>query len=435
MPSEEPSCCAVFCRPPASLRSSSPTADWTTLPSWETIRPMPTPSTPIATRKAALSSSGSIVAEQHQDRDEDDQQAGADQRPRGEALGQRRAGERGDEEPGRGGQHPHPGFERVEPLDDLEEERDREEDAHQDQVLGEQHRDAAAQLGGCAAAAGGPAGPGRARPRDGAPRPRSAASTSAPAAITNGVSEKPKGSTGELRGASQPQLLACSTPKTTSARPAAESTPPTQSRRGRRALALGLADQPRAEQDADRDDDLADEDDPPAQLGRRPAAEDRADRDAGAGDAAEHAVGDRPVAALVVAGDEGDQGRQDQRRADPLEDRPAEHQAGHAPGGGGERRADAVDARGRSRRRGAVPRGRRACRRSASAPPSPARRGRSPSGSWSPWCRSPRPAARSRRSSPPGRGPSGTARPPGRRALPTWPRPQKLAWTAPPCQV
>ena len=55
----------------------------------------------------------------------------------------------------------------------------------------------------------------------------------APAAITNGVSESPKGSIGELRGSSQPQLLACRTPSTITPRPAAESTPPTQSSSGR----------------------------------------------------------------------------------------------------------------------------------------------------------------------------------------------------------
>ena len=35
-----------------------------------------------------------------------------------------------------------------------------------------------------------------------------------PAAITKGVSERPKGSIGELFGSSQPQLLACRTPRT-----------------------------------------------------------------------------------------------------------------------------------------------------------------------------------------------------------------------------
>ena len=71
--------------------------------------------------------------------------------------------------------------------------------------------------------------PSRSRRRSQATNP---AKTRAPAAITNGVKAKPKGSIGELRGASQPQLLACRTPKTTRARPDAESTPPTQSSTG-----------------------------------------------------------------------------------------------------------------------------------------------------------------------------------------------------------
>ena len=45
---------------------------------------------------------------------------------------------------------------------------------------------------------------------------------------------------------------------------------------------------------------LAGEDHAPAELRRRPAAEDRADGDPGAGDAAEHAVGERPVLALKL---------------------------------------------------------------------------------------------------------------------------------------
>ena len=97
-------------------------------------------------------------------------------------------------------------------------------------------------------------------------------------------------------------------------------------------------------EDADHDDHLAGEDDAPAELGRRPAAEDRADGDAGPGDAAEHPVGEGPVLALEVGRDEGDHRRQHERGADPLEDRPAEHQAGNAPGGRREGRAGAVDA-------------------------------------------------------------------------------------------
>ena len=50
-PSDEPSCCPVYWRPPASLRPDSSTDDWTTLPSWETIKPIPIPSTPIPMAK------------------------------------------------------------------------------------------------------------------------------------------------------------------------------------------------------------------------------------------------------------------------------------------------------------------------------------------------------------------------------------------------
>ena len=48
------------------------------------------------------------------------------------------------------------------------------------------------------------------------------------------------------------------------------------------------------------------------------------DGDAGAGDATDHGVGDLSVVALEVAGDERGQRRQHQRRADALEDRPAQ---------------------------------------------------------------------------------------------------------------
>ena len=61
-PSDEPSCWPVNCSPPASPLPEASTEDWTTLPSWEAISPIPTPSTAIAMRKLGLSSSGSIVA-------------------------------------------------------------------------------------------------------------------------------------------------------------------------------------------------------------------------------------------------------------------------------------------------------------------------------------------------------------------------------------
>ena len=107
-----------------------------------------------------------------------------------------------------------------------------------------------------------------------------------PAAMTKSVSEKPNGSTGESFGWTSPR---CST----------------AARRGRSRRARGRqhgADdvepglgpgperrRPRRghRQDHEHEHDLADEDDPPGQLGGGPAAEDRPDGDAGAGDAAD----------------------------------------------------------------------------------------------------------------------------------------------------
>ena len=85
VPSEAPSCCAVYCRPPASPRSSSPTDDCTTLPSWETIRPMPTPSTAMAIANGTVSMSGSIVESSRAQRDEQQPEADADDRRGGKA--------------------------------------------------------------------------------------------------------------------------------------------------------------------------------------------------------------------------------------------------------------------------------------------------------------------------------------------------------------
>ena len=152
--------------------------------------------------------------------------------------------------------------------------------------------------------------------------------------------------------------------------PSAASTEPTQSRRGARPSRCGLAHQPRAEQDPDRHHDLAGEHHPPAELGRGPAAEDRPDRDPGAGDAAEHAVGDRPVRPLIVARRE-----RDERRAARAPRRCPRGSTSRASGWGRSTRRrsapspDRVDARGRSETRACGPRGLRACPRSASGRP------------------------------------------------------------------
>ena len=105
----------------------------------------------------------------------------------------------------------------------------------------------------------------------------------------------------------------------------------------------GVTDEPGHDEDPDHEDDLAGEHDPPGEHRRRPAPEDRTDRDAGAGHAPDDRVGDLAVLALEVAGDQRDHRRQDERGADALEDRPAQGEDRHGRGKGGHRRAAPVD--------------------------------------------------------------------------------------------
>ena len=65
VPSAEPRFCAVNWSPPTSLRSSSPTLDWTTLPSCEASSPVPTPTRAMAPANCASSMTGSMVASSH----------------------------------------------------------------------------------------------------------------------------------------------------------------------------------------------------------------------------------------------------------------------------------------------------------------------------------------------------------------------------------
>jgi hypothetical protein len=77
-------------------------------------------------------------------------------------------------------------------------------------------------------------------------------------------------------------------------------------------------------QDGKHEHDLAREHDAPAEVGRCPASEDRTDRDAGAGDAADDRVRRFAGVALEVARDERGERRKHERGADSFEDRPAE---------------------------------------------------------------------------------------------------------------
>ena len=78
------------------------------------------------------------------------------------------------------------------------------------------------------------------------------------------------------------------------------------------------------EQDRRDDHDLAGEHVAPAEVGRDPAADQRAGGDRRAGDAADDPEGERALLALVVRGDQRhDRGHHD-RRAEALDERPAD---------------------------------------------------------------------------------------------------------------
>ena len=168
-------------------------------------------------------------------------------------------------------------------------------------------------------------------------------STTPPAAMTNGVRAKPNGVAGRV-------LRLEPAPDAGLEHGVDDEAEPRGRQHGAEVVEAGLllrarrvGEQAQPGEDQQHEHDLAEEHDPPRQLGGGPTAEDRAHGDAGAGDAADDGVGGRPVAALVVAGDERGQGGQHQRRADALEDRPAEGQLGHGLRDRGQRRAAAVD--------------------------------------------------------------------------------------------
>ena len=171
-------------------------------------------------------------------------------------------------------------------------------------------------------------------------------SSTPPAAMTKMVSEKPKMVMGEFLGLSHPQVLDSRTPKTKIPRPAAESTEPTTSSfgggpgGGRRHLA-------RHDQDKGGDEDLADEHDSPGEHGRRPAADDGADRDAGPSDATDDRVGGLAPGSLEVPGDHAASAGKTSDGTDALEHRPAQSEDRHGLRCRGQGRAAGVDDRGR----------------------------------------------------------------------------------------
>ena len=123
------------------------------------------------------------------------------------------------------------------------------------------------------------------------------------------------------------------------------------------------------DQDHEHDQDLAGEDPAPGEVRRRDAADQRSD---GHGDGArrhDQAVGARATRHRDVAGDQGDDGRQDQGRADALEERPAEDQHRQVRRQRGREGAQHRRSRSRSRRRACARSASRSSRRGSSASP------------------------------------------------------------------
>ena len=113
--------------------------------------------------------------------------------------------------------------------------------------------------------------------------------------------------------------------------------------RGARAGPRDFGDHATEAQDGDDHHDLTGEDQPPGEVCRHPAAQQRADRDPRAGPSADDSVGDGPVLAPVGLGDEGGHGRQHHGRPEAFDDRPAQREDPQGGCHGGQGRADAVD--------------------------------------------------------------------------------------------
>ena len=123
----------------------------------------------------------------------------------------------------------------------------------------------------------------------------------APKAMTKSVSEKPNGSSGDSFGWTQPQVVDCRTPRTTSPRPGRGQDGADAVEMRWHAVERRVADVPAQDEDDQHQHDLADEHDAPAELGGGPAAEDGPDRDSGTRDAADDRVGGLARGSLEVA--------------------------------------------------------------------------------------------------------------------------------------
>ena len=198
---------------------------------------------------------------------------------RGFASGRKRGmpGRR-DQQRDRERQQADAGVDRRQPERHRQEQRDDEEHAGLHEVLEEEHPQTADAAGRCRSIDGRTSGSAPRRSRRDSHSKNSHSERTARPRISHSVAEMPNSSGASGFGVTQPQTLERSTPNTARPRPAADSTTPTTSIRGR---SPGGSSAIRRVEREDPDDDqhLAGEHQPPAQVGREQAADQRADGD------------------------------------------------------------------------------------------------------------------------------------------------------------
>ena len=323
VPSEAPRLVIVFWTPPTSGLSSSGTAETVTAPSCEASAPMPRPTSSIGTNTTSGPASASSAARRTT------VPASSDSSPkrttrRGERCGRKRgmpiaaarsvSGER---------EKPHTGVDGRQAESDREEERHDEEEPRLHQVLEEEHRQAAGEL---------PV----AQHRRAHERLLAARLPARLPAEEEPDDEEPAEHEPDRRRQARPRgaVGLGLDPAPLARAEHAEDEQSEPERREHRAddvelrplLDRRVRDPPREDEDRDHEHDLAGEDPPPREVGRAEAADERPDRDGDRAGRRDEPVRRRPPLGREVPGDERDDRGQDQRRADSLQERPAEQQ-------------------------------------------------------------------------------------------------------------
>ena len=322
VPSEAPRLVIVFCTPPTSGLSSSGTAETVTAPSCEASAPIPSPIRSIGTKTISGPASASSAAEQDDGAGEQREQAAADDEPRRDVREEARDADRGDEQRDRERQQPGAGLERRQAEARPRGRAARRRRSPPGRGTGRRTSSGRRSAAGCAASPGARAAP---RPRDSrrASQRKKSQITNSPPRTSHTRRREPR--------PGRPVGLRLDPAPLARAEDAEDEQPEPERRQhgadhveARALLGRRVGDPAGEEQDDEDDHDLAGEDPAPGEVRRAEAADQRADRDRDRARGRDQPVRGGPALGREVAGDERDDRGQDQRRADPLEERPAE---------------------------------------------------------------------------------------------------------------